>query len=405
VSETVTNQQRPRASRRSFDTRKDIDSAVSDFANRMIALRVYSWIPLVGRGVSGDLEAARRSFDTSISAIRAHRFPVQLALSAQNTNGSASLRGLFVRGGGGAELPASFFDAIEVFTDTSVFVGLEYRDLLAKYEARLESKPDDDATRVELGRTPLKCGLYDDAAKTCSRHPAIHPCGLSLHEAAVAPQQGGPESAARPEATPSADPNERARSRLWLTAQKMGGYPAFVPAAHRMQMRVGYVSPPSNLKTRPNRPDREVRRGIVSSITTTTSSDVMIASTHGGCSLYRNNGDGTFTDVSVGSGLDSCLNTLPSSPAITITTATRLIHYPARFYVGEACCSHNGRRHFYRCDRKGGAENLGPGVTASWPTTTGRQTRPVVANNLGGVFDRKTPNRLFHNNGDGTFPK
>ena len=26
-----------------------------------------------------------------------------------------------------------------------------------------------------------------------------------------------------------------------------------------------------------------------------------------------------------------------------------------------------------------------------------------VANNLGGLFDRKTPNRLFHNNGDGTF--
>jgi hypothetical protein len=26
-----------------------------------------------------------------------------------------------------------------------------------------------------------------------------------------------------------------------------------------------------------------------------------------------------------------------------------------------------------------------------------------IANNLGGLFDRKTPNRLFHNNGDGTF--
>ena len=28
----------------------------------------------------------------------------------------------------------------------------------------------------------------------------------------------------------------------------------------------------------------------------------MIAAAHGGCSLYRNNGDGTFTDASIGVG-------------------------------------------------------------------------------------------------------
>src|SRR5207302_2881310 len=36
--------------------------------------------------------------------------------------------------------------------------------------------------------------------------------------------------------------------------------------------------------------------------------DVAIAAAHGGCNLYRNNGDGTFTDVSVESGLDQCVN-------------------------------------------------------------------------------------------------
>ena len=41
-----------------------------------------------------------------------------------------------------------------------------------------------------------------------------------------------------------ADPtNERALSWLWLTAQKMGGYPDFVPAEHRMELKVGYEKP------------------------------------------------------------------------------------------------------------------------------------------------------------------
>ena len=34
----------------------------------------------------------------------------------------------------------------------------------------------------------------------------------------------------------------------------------------------------------------------------------MVTAAHAGCSLYRNNGDGTFTDVTVKSGLDKCIN-------------------------------------------------------------------------------------------------
>jgi hypothetical protein len=36
--------------------------------------------------------------------------------------------------------------------------------------------------------------------------------------------------------------------------------------------------------------------------------DVVVSSAHGGCGLYRNNGDGTFADITVGSGLDECVN-------------------------------------------------------------------------------------------------
>src|SRR4030088_1178951 len=36
--------------------------------------------------------------------------------------------------------------------------------------------------------------------------------------------------------------------------------------------------------------------------------DVVVVGAHAGCSLYRNNGDGTFSDVSVGSGLDQAVN-------------------------------------------------------------------------------------------------
>src|SRR5262249_51747256 len=46
----------------------------------------------------------------------------------------------------------------------------------------------------------------------------------------------------------------------------------------------------------------------------------------------------------------------------------------------------------------------GPGFTAAWVDyDCDGHLDLFVANNLGGLFERKTPNRLFHNNGDGTF--
>ncbi len=69
--------------------------------------------------------------------------------------------------------------------------------------------------------------------------------------------------------------------------------------------------------------------------------------------LFRNNGDGTFTDITEQSGLKNV---------------------------------------------------WGPAFTASWVDYNNDGLLDLfVANNLGGLFERKTPNRLFRNNGDETF--
>src|SRR5712671_6811661 len=250
--ETITNQKRAgQLTAPPVDGPKDIDSAVSDFANRMTRIAWFTPWDTAELGAASQeiLAAARRSFGyVDLGDPRSVAFPVQLALSVGTLMVQQSLRGLVSYEVVAARnYPRFLLDAIEVFTDTSVFVGLEYRELLAKYEARLESAPDDDATRVELGRTLLKCGLYEDAARNllqASSNPSVR--ALALHEAAVALSRAGKlESSAKAGSDAlSANPgNERTLSWLWLTAQKMGGYPAFVPAMHRMQMRVGYDKP------------------------------------------------------------------------------------------------------------------------------------------------------------------
>src|ERR1019366_7969811 len=100
------------------------------------------------------------------------------------------------------------------------------------------------------------------------------------------------------------------KTRLWvyLAAQKLGGYPAAVPENHRMELKVGHH--PSKLQF------EEVASQIGLDKTSGGRGtavfdmdgdgylDVVISSVHGGCSVYRNKGDGTFTDVTIGSGLE-----------------------------------------------------------------------------------------------------
>jgi hypothetical protein len=134
--------------------------------------------------------------------------------------------------------------------------------------------------------------------------------------------------------------------------------------------------------------------------------DVAVASAFGGTTLYHNNGDGTFSDVSVGSGLDKCVNTHGVAvgdydndgyPDLFITRLG--------FYTGECQLFHNnGDGTFTDVTEQAGLRVWGPGFAASWVDYDGDGFLDLfIANNLGGLFERKTPNRLFHNNGDGTF--
>jgi tetratricopeptide (TPR) repeat protein len=397
---------------------RDIDTAVSDFANRLAGvLRYTAWDPAeLGAASREVVAAAKRSFGyIDLRDPRNVAFPIQLALSVGTLMAQQGLRGLAsFEVIGAPHFPKFVADVFEMFTEVQVFVGLEYRDVIAKYEARLERAPGDDATRVELGRTLLKCGLYEDAGRHLlegAKNPSVR--ALALHEAAVALHRAGKfESAARAGSEAlDADPgNERALSWLWLTAKRMGGYPDFVPAAHRMEMNVGYEKASvqfEDIAAKIGLDKTSAGRGIaVFDYDNDGFLDVAIAAAHGGCNLYHNNGDGTFTDVSVGSGIDASLNTFAiavgdyNNDGYPDLFITRL-----GFFSGEGqLFRNNGDGTFTDVTEESGLKVWGPAFTAAWVDydCDGRLDL-FIANNLGGLFDRKTPNRLFHNNGDGTF--
>src|SRR5262249_31014382 len=134
--------------------------------------------------------------------------------------------------------------------------------------------------------------------------------------------------------------------------------------------------------------------------------DVVIACAHGGCNLYRNNGDGSFTDVFIESGLDTAINAF----IITIGDYNNdgydeLFITRLWFYGGEGqLFPNNGDGTFTDVTTQAGLKMWGPAFSASWVDyDLDGKLDLFVANNIGGIFDRKTPNRLFHNKGDGTF--
>jgi tetratricopeptide (TPR) repeat protein len=397
---------------------EDIDSAASEFANRMA--RIVRFTPLeaseLGPALHKALSAARISFGHLDHAKRrSFTFPVQLALSFGTLFIQQALRVLVTYEMVGPEkYPRFLTDFLESFTDTPIYIGLEYQALIDSYEERLMRRPDDAATRAELGRTQIKCGLHDQAAGNllqAAENPDVR--ALALHEAAVALHRAGKlDKAARAgsDALTANPANERARAWLWLTAQKLGGYPEFIPANHRMVMKVGYDRPTvefEDIAARIGLDKTSGGRGVaVFDYNNDGLLDVVIACAHGGCNLYRNNGDGTFTDVSINSGLDAAVNPFIitvgdyNNDGFADLFITRL-----GFYAGEGqLFRNNGDGTFTDVTAEAGLKMWGPAFSASWVDydCDGRLDL-FVANNIGGLFDRKTPNRLFHNNGDGTF--
>ncbi len=397
---------------------QDLDSAASDFANRLAGITRFTPFEAaeLAAGLKKALSAARVSFGNIDPANRnSVVFPVQLALSFSTLFIQQVLRILVTYEMVGPEkYPRFITDFVESFTDTPIYVGLEYRALIEDYEARIAQRPDDAATRVELGRTQIKCGLHDQAAENLLKaadNPSVR--ALALHEAAVALHRAGKldKAAHVGSSALAANPgNERARAWLWLTAQKLGGYPKFVPAGHRMEMKVGYDQPTvefEDIAARIGLDKTSGGRGVaVFDYNNDGLLDVAIAAAHGGCNLYRNNGDGTFTDVSISSGLDASINSFIitvgdyNNDGFADLFITRL-----GFYVGEGqLYRNNGNGTFTDVTAEAGLKVWGPAFSASWVDyDCDGHLDLFIANNMGGMFDRKTPNRLFHNNGDGTF--
>jgi tetratricopeptide (TPR) repeat protein len=396
----------------------DIDTAVADFANRVARIiRFTRWDRVAPGGAFNEfLSAARRSFGQfDPGDPRNSAFLAQLALSCGTLVVQQGLRLLaaaqVVRPREYARFMADFWES---FTDSPVFLSLEYRELIEKYEAHLAQHPNDHALRCELGRTQIKCGLHDQAANNLLQSAVDSSVrGLALHEAAVAFYRAGKmeEAAEAGSGALAVDPdNERARHWLWLTAQKLGGYPKFVPAEHRMEVKAGYAQPTvefEDIAARIGVDKTSAGRGLaVFDYNNDGLLDIVIAAGHAGCNLYRNNGDGTFTDVSVGSGLDTCVNGF-----IIAVGDYNNDGYPdlfinrLGFFPGEAqLFRNNGDGAFTDVTEDAGLKVWGPAFSSTWADYDCDGWLDLfIANNLGGMFDRKTPNRLFHNNGDGTF--
>jgi hypothetical protein len=195
-----------------------------------------------------------------------------------------------------------------------------------------------------------------------------------------------------------------------LAAQKAGGYPHSVREDLRMEVVAGFHPTAMELE------DVAAEIGLdktcggrgtaIFDSNGDGTLDVVIAGAHAGCSFYRNNGDGTFTDISTGSGLDRCVygfglavgdydnNGLPD-----------LFVSGLGFFDGQGLLMrNNGDGTFTDVTKEAGLDMWGPAFSASWVDYDGDGYLDLfVVNNLGGLFNRKTPNRLFHNNGDGTF--
>ncbi len=397
---------------------QNLDSALSDFANQLMLIGRLARPDGAGlvKALGEALQASRRSFgyldprDASILTL-----PLALPLSAIGMLSDTLIRGLVAYSVLGPRRLTIFAgNVMELYSEVGVYVSLQYQDLFDRHLERLKQEPNDSATRIELGRTYLKCGLYDQAVRELNL--AAQDTGtraMALHESAVANYRAGRFEQAIKDGVGAmaANPeNERVRSLIWLSSRSLGGYPESVPAQHRMEMKVGYA--PASVQFE----DIAARIGLdktsggrgtaVFDYNNDGLLDIAIAGAHGGCSLYRNNGDGTFTDVSVSSGLDRCVNGF-SVIAGDYDNDGFVDLYIARlgFYPGECSLYHNnGDGTFTDVTQKAGVQHWGAVFTATWVDyDCDGYLDLFIANNLGGLFERPVPNRLFHNNGDGTF--
>jgi len=402
-----------------LDGPPDIDAATAELGNRLlrVALRA-SRNPDDPKSASREALAAFRASFSYVDRKKPRSWiglPFQLPLSFGTLMTQEGLRLLHAASALGPRRASSFLGyMVEPFADFHVYVSLQYQDEIRELRKRLEKNPNDAETRHTLGRTLTKCGLYKAGADELAIAAADPKVEIpARYDRSIALCRAGLYREAIEEgvAVLNLDPeHELARYWTFLAAQRLGGYPDSVPPESRMNMKVGYGKPTSVLEDVAAKIGLDKTSGgrgtAILDITGDGTLDVVIAAAHAGISVYRNNGDGTFTDASVGSGLDECVNGFVVT-AGDYDNDGKVDLYVTRlgFYAGEsALYRNNGNGTFTNVTKEAGIGCYGPGFTASWADydNDGRLDL-FVANNLGGLFDRKTPNRLFHNNGDGTF--
>jgi FG-GAP-like repeat/ASPIC and UnbV len=340
---------------------------------------------------------------------------LQIPVAMSTLTVQETLRGLIILEAIRPELWGDFFDFVtETFSDLHVFFGLHYGEELERYQQHLRQTPDDMRARLELGRMFMKCGLFREAIaelETATQDPTVQ--GRAHYESLVTSYRLGEYTRAIHHGVTCLEQdmtNERARHWLWLAAQKVGGYPATVRQELRMQVVEGYHQTALEIDEVAAEIGLDKTAGgrgtAVFDLNGDGTLDVVIAGAHAGCSLYRNNGDGTFTNISTGSGLDRCVYAF--SMAVGDYDNNGL---PDLFIVGLGFFNspgklmrNNGDGTFTDVTEEAGLNIWGPGFVSTWIDYDGDGYLDLfVTNNLGGLFDHKTPNRLFHNNGNGTF--
>ena len=393
----------------------DVDRAVSEFANRLARLARYWKLAGAGglRGISREVRAAARQSFAALDSSWA--LLVQLPLSFATLLAQEFLRGLHaLRILGPARAPRFLLELTETFLDLWVYLSLQYREEIRRYGKRLEAAPEDATARLQLARSYIKCGLHAQAAREleiAARSPAVR--ARSLYESVVANYRSGNyERAAKQGAAAMAEGivHDRIQYWTWLAAQKLGGYPPETLPEHRLEMAAGRH--PSRVRYEEVGPQIGLEKTIggrgsaVFDFDGDGHLDVMFSGVSGGCGLYRNNGDGTFTDVSVGSGLDGCVNAWGlavgdyNNDGFPDVFVTRL-----GFLDGDTeLYRNNGDGTFTNVTREAGVNTWTPGFTASWVDyDCDGYLDLFVPSNLGGLFHRDRPDCLYHNNGDGTF--
>ncbi len=397
---------------------QDLDTALADFANQMIRI---GWVtspegvPL--RKLAGDvLNSARRAFGyIDLTNPRTLALPFELPFAAGGIAVETLLRMMALTSVVGPKrLKAFVANAAEVYVDTAVFIGLEYKEVIERYKERLKEKPDDHDTRLELGRMYVKCGLHDEAVRElnlAAQDAATR--GRAKHESALAHFRAGRFQMAIDDGVSAmtADPsNERARVAMWLATRSIGGYPASVPESFRMELKAGYEPARvqfENIAAKIGLDKISAGRGTaVFDYNNDGLLDIVVTAAHAGCSLYRNNGDGSFTDVTVKSGLDKCINGFAIIAGDYDNDGFQDLFVTRQgFYYGDCGLYHNnGDGTFTNVTEKAGVQSWGPAYTASWVDyDCDGHLDLFIAYNLGGMFDRSMQNRLLHNNGDGTF--